>query len=378
MDFIDLKTQYRRIETPLNERMNDIMSNARFIMGKEVSELEEQLAQYTQRKHCISCSSGTDALFMSLMALGVKEGDAVFVPTFTFFSTAEVVSLAGATPIFIDVYEDTFNIDTEKLREAIAVVDGDPNLTAKAIIPVDLFGQPADMIEIQNIADENNLAIIEDAAQGFGGRINDKPACSFGDISATSFFPAKPLGCYGDGGAIFTDDDNLAQILKSIRVHGQGPDKYTNVRIGINGRLDAMQAAVLLEKLKIFDEETRRKNQVAAFYSEHLTDERDDTYRLTTPRVKDGYYSSWAQYTLLADSEGKRDEILTNLSEAGVPTAVYYKNPIHTLEMYKDSPYINNFDYSVSEDICKRVFSLPMHAYLTDSDLDKIVSCLNR
>lgn len=370
MDFIDLKTQYIRIENSLDERLSDIMSSSRFIMGKEITELEDKLANYTGRKHCISCSSGTDALTMSLMALGVKDGDVVFVPSFTFFSTAESVSFLGGTPIYVDVYEDTFNIDLEKLEYAIKYVNEKTKLTPKVIMPVDLFGQPADYDTITKLARKYNLKVVEDGAQGFGGKIGDKIACSFGDISTTSFFPAKPLGCYGDGGAIFTDDDKVAEILKSIRVHGKGSDKYSNVRIGLNGRLDTMQAAVLLEKIKIFDEEVTLKNSIAEKYSCELNGIVD------IPYVKEGYYSSWAQYTIKTNNEAHRDKLIDKLKTSGIPTAVYYKNPIHTLELYSNLEYIKDMDYSVSEDISKRVLSLPMHAYLTDMDIEKITDII--
>ena len=367
MDFIDLKTQYKRIEKSLDPKLKDIMSNARFIMGAEVIELESQLARYTGRKHCISCSSGTDALVMPLMASGIGKGDAVFVPTFTFFSTAEVVSFVGATPIFVDVYEDTFNIDTEKLEEAIRYIKEKSDLTPKAVIPVDLFGQPAKLPDLQNICDSHNLILIEDAAQGFGGSIGDRRACSFGDFSSTSFFPAKPLGCYGDGGAVFTDNDEYAGLLKSIRVHGQGQgdDKYSNVRIGINGRLDTIQAAVLLEKLKIFDDEIIKKNEIAQKYTSRLSD------YVKTPCVNDGYYSSWAQYTIVV-SANKREKVAQALKENEIPTAIYYKKPIHTLDIYKELEYIKHMNYGVSEKLSETVLSLPMHAYLQDEDINLI------
>ena len=374
MNFIDLKIQYKRIEKSLNPRLLDIMENARFIMGQEVTDLETQLASYTDTKHCISCSSGTDALIMALMALDIREGDAVFLPTFTFFSTGEVVSFLKATPIFIDVYEDTFNMNVEKLQDGIDYVKNNTDLTPKLIIPVDLFGQPADYDEIKKIAKANNLKVVEDGAQGFGGKIDGKKACSFGDIAATSFFPAKPLGCYGDGGAVFTDDDMIAEELKSIRIHGQskGADKYLNERIGINGRLDTIQAAVLLEKLKIFDEETKRKNDIVKKYNMKLKD------IVSVPYVKHNYFSSWAQYSVLADSSEKRDLILKTLSDKKIPTAVYYKAPLHTLKLFSDLEYIRKFDYSVSNDISKRIFSLPMHAYLTDEDIELITSSIKQ
>lgn len=369
MDFIDLKKQYEIIGDKVNERVLDIMSGARFIMGKEVKELEGLLAEYTGRKYCISCSSGTDALTMSLMALNIGKGDAVFVPSFTFFSTAEVVSFLGATPIFVDVYEDAFNIDVAKLEEAIKHVKDNTNLKPKVIMPVDLFGQPADYDDIYKLAEKYGLIVVEDGAQGFGGAIGDRKACSFGQISATSFFPAKPLGCYGDGGAIFTDDDKIADALESIRIHGKGSDKYSNIRIGINGRLDTIQAAVLIEKLKVFDDETEKKNRVAQRYSELL-----DGF-VVTPKVKRGYYSSWAQYSVLAKDDNERTRIIEALKQKNIPTAIYYINPLHTLDVFtnEDSYHTN---CSVSEDLSKKIFSLPMHAYLTEKDILEITNCI--
>ena len=306
---------------------------------------------------------------MPLMALGIGKGDAVFVPAFTFVATSEVVSLVGATPIFCDVCRDTFNLDPDSLRAQVQRVIREGRLRPRMVIPVDLFGLPANYPEIEAICREYHLTILEDAAQGFGGQINGKKACSFGDISATSFFPAKPLGCYGDGGAIFTDDEEMYKLLVSIRVHGKGSFKYDNVRVGLNSRLDTLQAAILLPKLHAFDTENATRNRAAAMYTELLGSKFD------TPTVPDGYLSSWAQYTIKADSPEHRDRILAGMKEQGIPTMVYYPKPLHFQQVYADLGYKPG-DLPVSEALAQQVFSLPMHGYLTEDIIRTVCEAL--
>jgi len=335
-------------------------------MGPEVQELEEALENYVGAKHCVSCASGTDALLMALMAYDVGPGDAIFTTPFTFISTAEVISLLGATPVFVDIEKETFNIDAEKLRGNIAATQKESKLEVRGIIPVDLFGQPADYDKIETVAKEFDLFVLEDAAQSFGATHNGKKACSFGDMAATSFFPAKPLGCYGDGGAVFTDSDKLAKKLRSIRVHGKGDHKYDNVRIGMNGRLDTLQAAVLQEKLPIFDIEIELRNQIAQRYSDGLRN------CLKTPLVKPHRTSAWAQYSVLSEN---RDGILARLSSHGIPTAIYYPKPLHLQEAFRFLEY-NRGDFPISEEVSDQIFSLPMHPYLTENEQSFIVDVL--
>lgn len=334
-------------------------------MGPEIAELEERLAAYVGVKHCISCANGTDALVMSLMALGVGPGDAVFTVPFTFMATAEAVALVGATTIFVDVDEKTFNIDSNKLESAIVNAKKEkPNLRLRGIIPVDLFGQPAGYREIQVIAQQHGLFVLEDAAQSFGASYVGKRAGSFGEIATTSFFPAKPLGCYGDGGAIFTDNDALSEKLKSIRVHGQGIDKYENARIGLNGRLDTLQAAILLAKLEIFDDELRLREEVAQRYHALL----NDTVR--TPLIAPYRTSAWAQYSVVTD---ERDATLKLLAEKKIPTAIYYPIPLHLQTAFSNLGYRVG-DFPISERIAKNIFSIPMHPYLTEEEQKFIVA----
>ena len=304
MQFRDLKQQYQVLKKDIDTAMIEVATNCNFINGQQVKVLEKELAEYVGVKHCITCANGTDALTMAMMAWGIKEGDAVFVPDFTFFSSGEIVSHAGATPVFVDVDTDTYNISSESLDKAIEKVKADETLNPKAVIAVDLFGLPADFEAVRKVADKHNLLVLEDGAQGFGGKIKDKIACSFGDISTTSFFPAKPLGCYGDGGAVFTDDDNMAALLESIRVHGKGEMKYDNVRIGLNSRLDTIQAAILSVKLKAFaDYELEDINKAADKYTRQLSDVQD---KIKLPIVPKGYYSSWAQYTIQLENKETR------------------------------------------------------------------------
>ena len=368
MEFIDLKEQYNRLKDKIDSNIQNVLNNSNYIMGQEVKELEEKLAEYVGRKYCATCANGTDALTIAMKVFDIKENDAVFVPSFTFYSTAEIVSLEGATPIFVDVDERTFNMDSKKLEKAIKQVIEEGKLNPKAVIPVDLFGQPADFPEITKIAQKYNLRIVEDAAQGFGGSINGKKTCSFGDISTTSFFPAKPLGCYGDGGAIFTDDEEMYKKILSIRVHGKGSYKYDNIRVGLNSRLDTIQAAILLPKLEAFKEyELENRNRFAKMYTEKLKE------IVTTPLVPAGFESSWAQYTLILESEEIRNNLQAKLKESGIPTMVYYPIPLHKQIVYKDYNF-NTEDLKVSERLSKCVLSLPMHPYLTEEQVNMIVN----
>lgn len=403
MEFIDLKTQQVRIREALNSNIQKVLNHGNYIMGPEVKELEKKLAAYTGIKHAISCASGTDALLMALMAYGVKPGDAIFTTPFTFIATAEVISLLGATPVFVDIDPQTFNIDPEKLALAIqAVKTNDPTiypspLTPRGIIPVDLFGLLADYDAIEAIAKEHGLFVIEDAAQSFGARYKDKMSCSFGDIACTSFFPAKPLGCYGDGGMCFTNDDNLAEVMESIRVHGKGGHKYDNIRIGINGRLDTLQAAILLAKFDIFPEEVELRQTVAQRYTSLLTTnplvrqvehERSEVRNVSrtipeaqrsgtplTPHIAAGYKSAWAQYSLLAKDEDHRTALLKKLQDNKIPTAIYYPTPLHRQTAFAFLGYQAG-SFSISEDTAKRIFSLPMHPYLTAQEQTKIAEVI--
>lgn len=370
MQFRDLKAQYKRYEKQINSGIQEILDNASFIGGKTVTDLEKRLADYVGVKHCISCANGTEAMTLVMMAWDIKQGDAVFVPDFTFFSTGEVVSFRGATPVFVDVNRDTFNIDPEKLEKAIEKVISEGKLTPKVIIPVDLFGLPADYPELEKIADKYNLKILEDGAQGFGGSINGKKACSFGDAATTSFFPAKPLGCYGDGGAIFTDNDELAELLQSLRVHGKGENKYDNVRIGLNSRLDTIQAAILHVKLTAFeDHELDDVNNVYRLYTEQLKDFVD------TPVIPEGFTSSFAQYTIKLDSKETRNKLQAKLKEAGIPSMIYYVKPMHKQGAFKDSS-ANESDFEVTNNLCDTVLSLPMHPYLSEDEINKVISVI--
>jgi dTDP-4-amino-4,6-dideoxygalactose transaminase len=366
MQFIDLITQKNRIRQSLLKRIEAIVDHGHYIMGPEVLELEKQLAAWVGTKHCVSCSSGTDALLMPLLAKGIGPGDAVLTTPFTFVATAEVISLAGATPVFVDVLPGTFNIDPDLVGPAVESAKR-KGLNPKAIIPVDLFGLPADYDRLEKVAADHGLWLLEDAAQGFGGTLHGRRAGSFGLVGATSFFPAKPLGGYGDGGAIFTNDDDLDKVLRSVRVHGQGDgdDKYQNVRIGINGRLDSIQAAVLLEKLAIFDDELVERQRVADAYSSRLKG------RVRIPEVQEGYTSCWAQYSVLAASTAEREKLMGALQQAGIPSMIYYRIPLHLQKAYAGLSYAKG-EFPVSEDFSERILSLPMHPYLKDEEIGKI------
>jgi len=366
MEFRDLVKQYNILKPEIDKAMTDVAASGGYIMGKAVKELEASLAEYVGVKHCIACANGTDALTLALKAWGIGSGDAVFVPDFTFFASAEVVSLEGATPVFIDIDEDTFNINVKSLEKAIEKTLKEGRLTPRVIITVDLFGLPADYYAVKKIADKYNLLILEDGAQGFGGKINDRMACSFGDISTTSFFPAKPLGCYGDGGAVFTNNDEWAKIMDSLRVHGKGSFKYDNVRIGLNSRLDTMQAAILQVKFDAFKKyEVEDVNKAAAIYTEKLKG------IVKTPVIPEGYYSSWAQYTIQLKDREQRDGLQAYLKEHGIPSMVYYPTPMHGQTAYKELNYPADSN-PVTQRICSTVLSLPIHPYITHEDIEKV------
>jgi dTDP-4-amino-4,6-dideoxygalactose transaminase len=373
IDFIDLKVQQRVIRSKIDLAIQRVLDHGTYIMGPEVAELESRLSQFCGAKYVISCANGTDALGMVLMAKGVGKGDAIFVPSFTFAATAEVVAWVGATPIFIDSLEDTFNMDPESLTKGIKRAK-ELGLTPKGIIPVDLFGQPADYEAIQAIADAHNLWVLADAAQSFGGSYKGRMAGSIGDAATTSFFPAKPLGCYGDGGAIFTNDAELTTLLKSLRVHGQGTDgfygKYDNVRIGLNARLDTLQAAILIEKLNIFGEEIKQRQTIAKRYSEALKNVAQ------VPVVLEETISAWAQYTIVLPDHVKRDALMQALQAKGIPTVVYYIKPLHLQLAYKEYPCAESTGLPVCERLSQRVLSLPMHAYLDEETQDYIIGAL--
>jgi dTDP-4-amino-4,6-dideoxygalactose transaminase len=368
LEFRDLKQQYKLHKIEIDNAIQSVLDHTHFISGPEVQQLETQLAEYVGVKHCITCGNGTDALQLALMAWNIGKSDAVFVPDFTFFSSGEVVPLVGATPIFVDIDKDTYNVSSESLEKAVKYVKENTNLTPRVVVAVDLFGQPANFEAIKVIADKYDMLILEDGAQGFGGRIGDNKACSFGNIATTSFFPAKPLGCYGDGGAVFTDNDEWAALIRSYRVHGKGEDKYDNVRIGMNSRLDTIQAAVLNKKLKWFDEEMILCNRVADEYTRQLKG------IVKTPVINENMTSSWAQYTICLKDTKQRDKVMSALKEAGIPTAIYYKKPMHLQKAFSEDR--TGLDYSATEDICGRCLSLPMHPYLEKREITQIVNIL--
>lgn len=350
----------------MDKAIMEIVESSAYVMGPKIKEMEAAFADFVETKHCIACNSGTDALLLALKAWDVKPGDAVFVPAFTFFASAEVIAMQDATPVFVDVDEDTFNIDVADLERKIEQTIKAGKLKPRAIIAVDLFGLPADFEAISQVAERHGLYVLEDGAQGFGGRIGERKACTFGDISTTSFFPAKPVGCYGDGGAVFTDNDDWAQLMESYHIHGKGSDRYDNVRIGMNSRLDSIQAAVLLVKLKAFaDYELADVNQVAARYTEGLKG------AAKTPVVPEGYYSSWAQYTIQVESKEVRDGLQEALKTQGIPTAIYYPIPMHrqTAFNYLD---INENLCPVSDRLADTVISLPIHPYLSEKEQEKV------
>ena len=366
MQFRDLTAQYQALKPESDQAVSQVITDSNFISGKQVEKLEKSLAEYVGVKHCISCANGTDALTLALMAWGIKEGDAVFVPDFTFFSTGEVVSFEGALPVFIDVDKETFNISPDSLEQAIKRTLAQGKTVPKAVIAVDLFGLPADYGRIRAITDKYGLKLLEDGAQGFGGRLNGKRACSFGDISTTSFFPAKPLGCYGDGGAVFTDDDAAAALIRSIRIHGKGECKYDNVRIGMNSRLDTIQAAVLQVKLAAFEKyELQDVNDVAAEYTRQLKDV------VRTPVVPESFYSSWAQYTIQMNDKTERDGLQNYLKEQKIPSMIYYQKPMHRQGAFAGMEF-DDRDFQNTIALCERVLSLPLHPYMKQEDIKQI------
>ncbi len=367
MQFIDLAAQQNRIRTGLDRRIASVLDAGQYIMGPEVKQLEAQLAEFCGAKHALACANGTDALQLALMAFGTGPGDAVFCPSFTFASTAEIVPATGAVPIFVDVRSDTFNLDIESLKRAI-IHARELGLRPAGIIPVDLFGLPADYDAIEAIANEEAMWILADSAQGFGGVYRGRVTGSIGTIATTSFFPAKPLGCYGDGGAVFTDDDDLSALIQSFRVHGKGSHKYDNERIGINSRLDTLQAAILLEKLAIYPDEIEKRNIIANRYSDALADYID------VPYIPNDCQSVWAQYTVKTRAGQDRTTIMAALNAAGVPSMVYYPLPLHQQTAYKEYPGDPN-GLPISEALAQQVFSLPMHPYLGD-DQDIVIAAM--
>jgi UDP-2-acetamido-2-deoxy-ribo-hexuluronate aminotransferase len=363
MKFVDLDVQQGKIRPELERRFNAVLKHGQYIMGPEVGELEGRLAEFVNIKHCITCSSGTDGLLIALMALDVGPGDAIFTSTFTFIATAEVIALLGATPVFVDIDPRTYNIDPVKLREAIRNVKARGQLKAKGVIPVDLFGLPADYDSISSLATEYDLFIIEDAAQSFGAIYKGGKAGSLGHVGVTSFFPAKPLGCYGDGGSIFTKDGQLSEKMISIRVHGQGSHKYENVRVGLNGRLDTLQAAILLAKLEVFSEELEIRQGIAKSYSDGLNG------IVEVPFIPEGLISAWAQYSIMTD---RRQEVQANLGKQKIPTAIYYPTPLHRQPAFSYLGYREG-DCPIAEATAGRILSLPMHPYLKDTEIAQIV-----
>lgn len=363
MQFRDLKKQYQVLKPQMDQAVEKVMTDSNFISGSQVKELEKQLAEYVGVKHCITCANGTDALKLAEMAYRIGKGDAVFAPDFTFFSTVETVADLGATPVFVDVDPDTFNISCDALESAIQRVIAEKKLTPKAIVAVDLFGLPADYTRLEEIAKKYSLILIEDGAQGFGGRIGDRKTGSFGDIATTSFFPAKPLGCYGDGGAVFTNDDAIAAQIRSLCVHGKsGNDKYNNTQIGMNSRLDTIQAAILLVKLEAFIRmELDAVNWAAKQYTQQLANV------VKTPVIPAGFYSSWAQYTIQLPNRESRDALQAALKEKGIPTMVYYPKCMHEQGAMADVPY--NGDCQTADRLRNTVLSLPMHPYLDEETI---------
>lgn len=372
MEFRDLKKQYQTLKPQLDAAMGKVLADCNFISGKQVEELEKSLTQYVDVPHCVTCGNGTDALTMALKVWGVQAGDAVFVPDFTFFASAETIAFEGATPIFVDVEEDTFNIDPAKLEEAIERILQEKTFTPKGIVAVDLFGLPANYAKLEEIAKKYNLFLLEDGAQGFGGTFQGRKVGSFGDLATTSFFPAKPLGCYGDGGAIFSHSSDVTEFLRSLRVHGKGSYKYDNVRIGWNSRLDTLQAAILQVKLKAFEEyELQAVNQVAKLYTERLDK------LVKTPIVPEGFTSSWAQYTITLENRTQRDSLQQALKEQGIPTMIYYPIPLHKQKAFAGLTGQLD-DFSVTEKLCDCVLSLPMHPYLQVDEIDIVCSAIQK
>lgn len=371
MEYRGLKKQYQLHKSQIDSAIQDVLLAGNYIGGEQVKRLEAKLADYTGVKHCITCANGTDALQLALMAWGIGEGDAVFVSDFTFFSSGEVVPLVGATPVFVDIDEDTYNISAKSLESAVEYVIHHTKLKPRVVVAVDLYGQPADFSEVRPIAEKYNLLVLEDAAQGFGGMMDGRMACSFGDIAITSFFPAKPFGCYGDGGAIFTDDDTWAEQLRSLCVHGKGSDKYDNVRIGLNSRLDTIQAAILLEKFKFFEEEIDGCNRVAERYNEQLHD------IVKTPTILDNMRSSWAMYTICLKDAKERDKVMKQFAADDIPYIIYYRKSMHRQQAFAEG-LIEAVSCTQSEWASERCISLPIHAYLEDEQIRAVCESIKR
>lgn len=369
MQFRDLKQQYHTLKAGIDKAILDVAASGAYVMGPAVVELERMLADYVGTRHCLSCASGTDALMLALKAWGIGHGDAVFVPDFTFFASAEAVSSVGATPVFVDVDRETFNINPADLENKIQATIREGELLPKVIMAVDLFGLPANYPAIRTIADSHHLLILEDGAQGFGGAVDGKRNCSFGDISTTSFFPAKPLGCYGDGGACFTDNDKWAALIGSYRMHGKGASKYENVRIGMNSRLDTIQAAILQVKLQAFDKELAAINKAAAEYTARLAD------IVETPAVPAGFQSSWAQYTIKLNSNAERNGLQAYLKGLGIPSMVYYPCPLHRQIAYRNSGQPES-GYPVADNLCDTVLSLPIHPYISLGEITDVCNAI--
>jgi len=384
MKFIDLEAQQKQIRSQIETNIHRVLDHGQYILGPEVAELEKRLATFCDVKHALACASGTDALLLSLLAHDIRPGDAVFTTPFTFIATAEVIRLIGAVPVFVDIEPDTYNISPSKLEQAVKALEKTDNsiyplpqiqkaeaeIKPKAIIVVDLFGLPADYDRVNAIAENHELIVIEDAAQSFGARYNGKPACGLADTACTSFFPAKPLGGYGDGGMCFTNSDTIAEKIQSLRVHGKGTNKYDNIRIGINGRLDTLQAAILLAKLDVFEDEVRLRRQIADRYTQLLAES-----DLVVPLEPKGFESIWAQYSLLARDPDTRRTIQERLTEVGIPTAVYYPIPLHLQTAFADLGYKEG-TFPVSEDCSRRIFSLPMHPYLTIEQQERVAKAM--
>lgn len=371
MQFIDLKAQYQALKPEIDANIQSVLSSAQFIGGPYVKELEEKLAAFTGRKHCVTCANGTDALQLAFMAIGVGKGDAVFCPDMTFISSTEPAKMFGAASVFCDITKDTYCLDPESLERQIKAVLAEGKLKPRAVVAVDILGNPCDYDALTAVCEKYGLTLIEDAAQGFGGSCKGKRACAFGRIATTSFFPAKPLGCYGDGGAIFTDDDQLDKLFRSLCVHGKGPGgKYDNIRVGMNSRLDNLQAAILLPKLKALgDYEMDRRQTVAGRYTAAFAG------KFVTPFVAEGCVSAWAQYALLAEDTAQRDRIIAHLTEKGIPNMVYYPTPQHALPVFREEPaYGETFQHA--NDYCARTFSLPMHPYLTEAEQQTVIDAV--
>lgn len=369
MEFIDLKAQYHALKSEIDQNISQVLEDANFIIGKQVSEFEEKLAAYVGVKYAVGCSSGTDALQLIYMAHGIGEGDAVFCPDMTFVASVEPAFMLGAEPVFCDIDKDSYNISPDSLERQIKAVIAKGALKPKAVVAVDFIGNPADYDRLREITDRYGLLLIEDAAQGTGASYKGRKCGSLGDIGATSFFPSKPLGCYGDGGAVFTDSEEMRDLLQSLRVHGKGSSKYDNIRVGMNARLDTLQAAVMLPKLKVLDEEIARRQEIAARYDAALKD------RFVTPFICGNTVSSYAQYALLAEDQTHRDEVRTKLQEEGIPTIVYYPNPMHTMKVFADC-FMGDERFENTVSYADRTFSIPFSAYLTEEDQERIIEVL--